>query len=251
MEDFDAAGGLPALMRRIEGKLDLSVPTVGGRSLGENLADSPGWVDDKVIRPLNNPISHGEALVVLKGSLAPDGAIIKRAAATQKLMRHEGPALVFDGIPDLMARIDDPDLAVTEDHVLVLRYAGPVGAPGMPEAGGIPIPKKLLRAGVKDMLRISDARMSGTAYGAIVLHTAPEAAIGGPLALVKDGDRIRIDIDGRRLDLLVDEAELAKRRKAWKKPRTPGRGYKRLFVDHVMQADKGCDFDFLRAEGLD
>ncbi|MGE0719401.1 MAG: dihydroxy-acid dehydratase [Alphaproteobacteria bacterium] len=248
MEDFHAAGGLPALMKRLGDRLDLSAATVMGRTLGEALAGAPDWSDERIIRPLDVPISHGEALAVLRGSLAPDGAVIKRAAATEALMRHEGPAMVFDDIADLMARIDDPELPVTAEHVLVLRYAGPVGAPGMPEAGGIPIPKKLARAGVKDMVRISDARMSGTASGSIVLHISPEAAVGGPLALVQDGDRILLDVAQRRLDLMVDEAELARRRAAWSAPALPPRGYSRLYVDHVMQADKGCDFDFLLGE---
>ncbi|MCC7271381.1 MAG: dihydroxy-acid dehydratase [Alphaproteobacteria bacterium] len=248
MEDFHGAGGLPALMKRLDGRLDRSAATVMGCTLGEALARTPDWSDEKVIRPLADPISHGEALAIVRGTLAPDGAVIKRAAATQALMRHEGPAMVFDDIADLMARIDDPDLPVTADHVLVLRYAGPVGAPGMPEAGGIPIPRKLARAGVKDMVRISDARMSGTASGSIVLHIAPEAAVGGPLALVRDGDRILLDVAARRLDLLVAADEMARRRAAWQPPRLPGRGYARLYVDHVMQADKGCDFDFLQAE---
>ncbi len=249
MEDFHGAGGLPALMKRLGDRLDLGAATVMGCTLGEALAKVPNWVDDKIIRPLSDPIEKGEALCIVRGTLAPDGAVIKRAAASADLMRHRGPAMVFESIADLMARIDDPDLAVTKDHVLVLRNAGPVGAPGMPEAGGIPIPRKLARAGVKDMIRISDARMSGTASGSIILHVSPEAAVGGPLALVRDGDPIELDVSERRLDLLVDEAELARRRAAWTAPPRARRGYEKLYVDHVMQADKGCDFDFLQAEG--
>ncbi|WP_374442379.1 dihydroxy-acid dehydratase [Stella sp.] len=248
MEDFHGAGGLPALMKRLGDRLDLAAPTVMGCTLGEALAGTPDWVDDRIIRPIADPIQAGEALCILRGSLAPDGAVIKRAAATDALMRHRGPAMVFDTIAVLMARIDDPDLPVTKDHVLVLRNAGPVGAPGMPEAGGIPIPKKLARAGVRDMVRISDARMSGTASGSIVLHVSPEAAVGGPLALVRDGDLIEMDVPARRLDLLVAADELARRRAAWTPAPRAARGYEKLYVDHVLQADRGCDFDFLQAE---
>jgi dihydroxy-acid dehydratase len=202
-------------------------------------------VDEEIIRPLNRPVVPSEAIAILTGNLAPKGAAIKLSAATKELTTHEGPALVFDSLEDLARRIDDPALPVTPDHCLVLRNAGPIGAPGMPEAGALPIPKKLAEKGVKDMVRISDARMSGTAFGTVVLHVAPEAAVGGPLALVKDGDRIRLDAAKRRLDLLVEEAELAARRKQWSPPKKPARGYERLYVDHVSQADLGCDFDFL------
>jgi dihydroxy-acid dehydratase len=195
---------------------------------------------------VDDPVVPGEALAVLRGSLAPGGAILKRAAASDRLLRHEGPALVFDGLDDLARRIDDPDLPVTAEHVLILRGAGPVGGPGMPEAGAVPIPKKLAQAGVKDMVRISDARMSGTAYGTVILHISPEAAIGGPLALVRDGDVVRLDVEARRIDLLVGEDELASRRGNWVAPERPGRGYARLYADHVTQAELGCDFDFLR-----
>jgi dihydroxy-acid dehydratase len=244
-EDFHAAGGIPALLRRLKDHLDLSTPTVGGETLGEVVKRWPAFVDDTVIRPLDQPVVDREAIAILTGSLAPDGAAIKLAAATPSLFRHEGPALVFDSLDDLGARIDDPDLPVTPDTVMVLRNAGPVGAPGMPEAGALPIPKKLGSRGVKDMVRISDARMSGTAFGTVVLHISPEAAAGGPLALVRDGDRIRLDASARRLDLLVDEAELGRRRATWSPPPKPARGYTRLYVDHVTQAAQGCDFDFL------
>jgi dihydroxy-acid dehydratase len=208
----------------------------------------PAWTDERVIRPIDDPVAPGEALAVLRGSLAPDGAILKRAAATGLLLQHEGTALVFEGLDDLAARIDEPRLPVTPDTVLILRGAGPVGA-GMPEAGSIPVPAKLARAGVKDMVRISDARMSGTAYGTVILHVSPEAAAGGPLALVRDGDRIRLDTAGRRLDLLVDDAELTRRREVWRPPPVPARGYARLHAMHVEQADRGCDLDFLVGDG--
>lgn len=248
MEDFHQAGGLPALLRRLEPTLDLSTPAADGRTLGEVLAGWPRRIEGGVIRSLEHPVAPGEALAVLRGSLAPDGAVLKRAAATDELLQHDGPALVFDGLEDLVARIDDPDLPVTPEHVLVLRGAGPIGGPGMPEAGSVPIPGRLAREGVKDMVRISDARMSGTAYGTVILHVAPESARGGPLALVRDGDRIRLDFEARTLDLLVDDDELARRRAAIPRPARPAlpeRGYARLFAEHVLQADKGCDFDFL------
>jgi dihydroxy-acid dehydratase len=225
--------------------LDLAAPTVGGETLGEIVARWPAYTDDEVIRPLDRPVWPREAIAILRGSLAPQGAAIKLAAATPALFRHEGPALVFDSLDDLARRIDDPDLAVTPGHCLVLRNAGPVGAPGMPEAGALPIPKKLGAKGLTDMVRISDARMSGTAFGTVVLHVTPEASAGGPLALVRDGDRIRLDATARRIDLLVEDAELARRRTQWKPPEKPARGYGRLYVERVTQADKGCDFDFL------
>jgi len=247
MEDFHQAGGLPALLRRLAHRLDLSAPAADGRTLRAVIDHWPTWTDDAVIRGLDNAVAPGEALAVLRGSLAPDGAVFKRAAASSALLQHEAPALVFDGLEDLTARIDDPDLPVTPDHVLILRGVGPVGGPGMPEAGSIPIPAKLAREGVKDMVRISDARMSGTAYGTVILHVAPEAAVGGPLALVHEGDRIRLDFAARQLDLLVDDEELARRRAGLRPPAKPERGYARLFAEHVTQADRGCDFDFLTA----
>jgi dihydroxy-acid dehydratase len=244
MEDFHHAGGLPALMRRLSSRLTDSVMTADGRSLEQVLAEWPAWTDARVIRQVDEPVAAGEALAILRGSLAPGGAVLKRAAATAALLQHEGPALVFEDLDDLAARLDDPALPVTPEHVLVLRGAGPIAA-GMPEAGSIPIPAKLARAGVKDMVRISDARMSGTAYGTVILHVAPESAAGGPLALVRDGDRIKLDTAARRLDLLVAEAELARRRSKFRPPDLPARGYARLHAQHVLQADRGCDFDFL------
>jgi dihydroxy-acid dehydratase len=249
MEDLHRAGGLPAVMRRLTDRLDLSVTMADGRSLGEVLHDWPAWVDDSVIRKLSDPVAPGEALAILHGSLAPGGAVLKRAAASASLLSHQGPALVFDGLDDMASRIDDPDLDVTPEHVLILRGAGPVGGPGMPEAGSVPIPRKLAQAGVTDMVRISDARMSGTAYGTVILHVAPEAAIGGPIALVRDGDPVRLDVDARRVDVVVDAGELARRREQWRPPAKPVRGYARLYADHVTQADRGCDFDFLEHDG--
>ncbi|MGF1611086.1 MAG: dihydroxy-acid dehydratase [Kiloniellales bacterium] len=254
MQDFHQAGGLPALLRevaRADLGFDGSALAGDGRPWNAVLGDWPAWTDSGVIRAAGDPVSGGEALVVVRGSLAPGGAIIKRAAMSDALMQHEGPALVFDGLEDLEARLDNPELAVTPDHVLVLRNAGPIGAPGMPEAGSIPIPKKLAAAGVRDMVRVSDARMSGTAYGAVVLHVTPEAAAGGPLAQVRDGDRIRLDVAARRLDLLVDEATLAERRAGWQAPAKPPRGYARLYAASVLQADRGCDFDFLVSDAAD
>jgi dihydroxy-acid dehydratase len=245
IEDFHAGGGVPALWRRLRDKLDLSASTVSGETLAEIAARWPTYTDDEVIRPLDRPIFAREAIAILTGNLAPNGAAIKLASATANLTTHQGPALVFDSLEDLANRIDDPTLAVTPDHCLVLRNAGPIGAPGMPEAGALPIPKQLGSKGVTDMVRISDARMSGTAFGTVVLHVAPEAAAGGPLALVRDGDAIRLDAPARTLDLLVDDAELARRRTTWKAPQKPARGYTRLYVERVTQADKGCDFDFL------
>jgi dihydroxy-acid dehydratase len=247
MEDFHRAGALPALMRMLAARMDASAVMGDGRPLGDVVQSWPDWIDESVIRTPDRPLAAGEALAILRGSLAPQGAVLKRAAATGALLQHEGPALVFDGLDDLAARIDDPALDVTPDHVLVLRGAGPIGA-GMPEAGSIPIPAKLARAGVKDMVRVSDARMSGTAYGTVILHVAPESTAGGPLALVRDGDRIRLDTAARRLDLLVNEEELSQRRARFRPPPLPSRGYARLCAVHVLQADRGCDFDFLVAQ---
>jgi len=242
MEDFHFAGGLPALMQRLRDLLDLSAMTVTGRPLGENIATARVNLDD-VIRPLANPISSEPGLAVLRGNLAPEGCVMKPSAADPRLLRHEGRALVFENIRDLYARIDDPDLDVDADSVLVLKMGGPEGAPGMPEWGGLPIPKKLLEKGVRDMVRVSDARMSGTHYGACVLHVSPEAAAGGPLALVRTGDTIRLDVAARRIDVLVDDAELACRRAAWAPPDYPVQsGYVELFRDRVLQAHEGCDF---------
>ena len=246
MEDFFYAGGLPAVMAQIAELLHLDALTVSGRAVGENIAGAE-IVNTDVIRPAESPLDEGGSLAVLRGSLCPDGAVMKISAADPGLLQHEGRALVFEDIHDLAGRVDDPDLDCDETSVMVLRNAGPVGAPGMPEWGHLPIPAKLLKRGVADLLRISDARMSGTSYGAVVLHVAPESAIGGPLALVQDGDVIRLDIESRQLDLLVDESELAARRAAWTPPPLKDeRGYRRLHQDHVLQANEGCDLDFLR-----
>jgi dihydroxy-acid dehydratase len=246
MEDFFAAGGVGAVLRELKPLLHLDAIDVGGVTLAARLAEPLDWVDRSVIRPLADPVSRVGGLVVLSGSLAPDGAIFKRAAATPALFEHEGRAVVFDSLADLAARIDDPALDVTPDDILVLRNAGPKGA-AMPEAGYLPIPKKLARAGVKDMVRISDARMSGTAFGAIVLHVAPEAAVGGPLAAVRDGDRIRLSVAAKRLDLLVAPEEIARRLAGHEPPAAPARGYAALYARSVQQAPEGCDFDFLTA----
>jgi L-arabonate dehydrase len=248
MEDFYYAGGLPAVLHQIHDLLDLDALTVTGLTLGENLDRiSTKIVDDRVIRIRSNPLDEGGSLAVLRGNLCPDGAVIKISAADPRLLSHEGTAIVFEDIHDLADRIDDPDLEVDADSVLVLRNAGPVGGPGMPEWGHLPIPAKLLKQGVTDLLRISDARMSGTSYGAVVLHVAPESAVGGPLALVQTGDRIKLDVAARTLDMLVPSAELARRRLAWTPPRRKDeRGYRSLYEEHVLQANEGCDFDFLR-----
>jgi len=250
MEDFHKAGGVPALLRELKPLLHLDAMTVTGRTLGEELDDAPAPFPQNVIRPRANPIYPQGGMAVLRGNLAPNGAIIKQSAASPDLMEHEGRAVVFEDLEDLAQRIDDDALDVTKDDVLVLKHIGPQGAPGMPEAGYMPIPKKLARAGVKDMVRISDGRMSGTAAGTIVLHVAPEAAAGGALALVKNGDRIRLSVARRELTLLVGDAELAARRQGWQ-ARPPctedARGYRRLYLQHVTQADQGADFDFLRA----
>jgi dihydroxy-acid dehydratase len=246
MEDFFYAGGLPALMSRITAMLSLGELTVTGRTLGDNIA-SAVVQDSEVIRPLDRPVSASGALAVLRGNLAPDGAVMKASAAAPRFFRHQGRALVFDSPAEMHAACADPDLDVDEDTVLVLRNAGPVGAPGMPEWGNLPIPKKLLALGVRDMLRLSDARMSGTHYGSCVLHICPEAAVGGPLALVQSGDLIALDLEARTLTLCVDDTELARRRAAWQPPPRPvTRGYTRLYQEHVTQANEGCDFDFLQ-----
>ncbi|WP_293865047.1 IlvD/Edd family dehydratase [uncultured Alsobacter sp.] len=251
MEHFHHAGGVPRLMREIADALDLTAPTVDGRTLADVVAEAEDVPGQTVIRSRANPVSPEGSMAVLSGNLAPRGAVIKQSAATKGLLQHTGRAVVFDSVDDMAARIDAPDLDVTADDVLVLRNTGPVGAPGMPEAGYLPIPRKLAQQGVKDMVRISDARMSGTAFGTIVLHIAPEAAVGGPLALVRTGDMIRLDTQGRRIDLLVDDAELARRREHWTAPPArPGekRGYARLYREQVLQADQGCDFRVLRAD---
>jgi len=248
MEHFHEAGGVPRLLAELTRFLDLDAPVVGGGRLGDRVMKREDMHDQDVIRSLDRPVKAQGAMAVLYGNLCPRGAVIKHSAASPDLMRHSGRAVVFNSVPDLVKRIDDPDLDVTADDVLVLRNAGPVGAPGMPEAGYIPIPRKLAMQGVKDMVRMSDARMSGTAYGTVVLHISPESACGGPLALVRDGDIIRLDVAARHVDLLVDEAELDRRSAALAPvAERPARGYARLYHDHVMQADDGCDFDFLVA----
>ncbi len=249
MEDFHHAGGMPALLRELRPLLKLDALTVTGKTLGENLETAPAPFAQTVIRSADNPIYPQGGMAVLRGNLAPAGAIIKQSAADPRLMEHEGRAVVFENSADLAARIDDPDLDVHAHDILVLKNIGPKGAPGMPEAGYLPIPQKLARAGVKDMVRISDGRMSGTAFGTVVLHVTPEAAVGGPLAYVQTGDRIRLSVSKRSLEWLVSAEELAQRQKA--KPvtaPTAARGYRQLFLKTVNQADQGADFDFLRAE---
>jgi dihydroxyacid dehydratase/phosphogluconate dehydratase len=245
MEDFYYAGGLPALLRRIEGHLHGDALTVNGRTLAQNFEGAEVFNDD-VIRPLDQPIYAEGALAVLRGNLAPDGVCIKPSACAPHLLQHTGRALVFDDYPALKRAVDDPALDVTGDDVLVLRNAGPQGGPGMPEWGMLPIPTKLLKAGVKDMLRLSDARMSGTSYGGCLLHCAPEAYVGGPLALVQTGDLISVDVPARRIHLQVSDDELARRKAAWTPPAPRyERGYGWMFSRHILQADQGCDFDFL------
>jgi dihydroxy-acid dehydratase len=247
MEDFYYAGGLPAVLRLLgeNGLLHRDALTVNGKTIWENSQDAANW-NREVIRPVDNPLTEHGGIAVLRGNLAPDGAVIKPSAASPHLMKHRGRALVFDSVAELSAKIHAPDLDVDADTVLVLRGGGPIGAPGMPEWGNLPIPKKLLEAGVRDMVRISDSRMSGTHYGTCVLQIAPEAAAGGPLALIRTGDMIELDVEAGRLEVLLSDEELARRREDWRAPpRSHKRGYIRLYVEHVSQADKGCDFDFL------
>jgi dihydroxy-acid dehydratase len=245
LEDLHYAGGVPVLLKELAPLLDTGARLITGRTLGEELADVAGpgeW--QTTIRTLAEPLKPGPAITALFGSLAPDGAVIKSAAATPALMQHRGPAAVFESSEDAAVRLDDPALNLTPDHVLVLRHAGPRGK-GMPEAGSLPIPKYLAEQGVRDMVRVSDARMSGTAYGTVVLHCAPEATAGGPLALVQDGDLIELDVGANRVDLLVDETELAERRTRLVLPDVPERGWRRLYAEHVLQASEGADLDFL------
>jgi dihydroxy-acid dehydratase len=256
MEDFHRAGGLTTVLRELRPLLHLDARTVTGRTLGEELEAAGNGFAQEVIRPRARPIFAEGGIAFLRGNLAPHGAIIKQSAATPRLLEHEGRAVVFENAEDLARRIDDETLDVTADDILLLKRIGPIGAPGMPEAGYLPIPRKLARQGVKDMVRISDGRMSGTAAGTLVLHVTPEAAVGGPLALVRSGDRIRLSVARRELSLLVAEDELAQRKNAPSltaaaPERTSLRGYERLFREHVTQADQGCDFDFLRATRLD
>ncbi|MBA75452.1 MAG: dihydroxy-acid dehydratase [Tistrella sp.] len=245
MEDFFYAGGLRALMARLGDRLHRDCLTVTGRTLGEGIEGAEVWNDD-VIRTVDNPIYNEGSLAVLKGNLAPDGAVIKPVACDPRFLVHEGPAMVFDSYPELKEKLDDEDWDITPDAVLVLRNAGPKGGPGMPEWGMIPMPKALLKQGCRDMVRLSDARMSGTSFGACVLHVAPEAYVGGPLALLRTGDIVRLDVPGRRLDMLVDDDEIARRRAAWTPPPPRfHRGWGWMFTNHIQQADKGCDFDYL------
>lgn len=246
MEDFYYAGGIPAVMRELLPLLHANAITANGRSAGENVAAAKCFNQD-VIRPLDHPLSTQGGTVILHGSLAPRGAVLKPTAASPRLLKHRGRAVVFEDHDDLKERIDDPALEVDPESVLVLKNGGPQGAPGMPEWGNLPIPAKLLQQGVEDMVRISDARMSGTSYGTVVLHIAPEAAAGGPLAIVRNGDWIELDVESRTLNLLISAEEMTARREAWEPPvRHYDRGYGRLYLDHVEQADQGCDFDFLR-----
>lgn len=246
MEDFFYAGGLPALMKEIESLLHLDVVTATGKTVGENIASAKCYNSD-VIRPLSNPLKPQGGTVVLYGNLCPNGAVLKTSAASEKLMQHTGRAVVFEDHDDLKARVDDPNLDVDENCVLVLKNGGPVGGPGMPEWGNLPIPAKIYKKGIEDMVRISDARMSGTSYGTVVLHMAPESALGGPLAIVQNGDMIQLDTANRQLNLLVSNDEIRRRLSAWQKPaRHYDRGYGKLFQEHILQANEGCDFDFLR-----
>jgi dihydroxy-acid dehydratase len=245
MEDFHHAGGVPVLLKEIESFLDLSTNTILAESLGDVLKEYPGpgqW--QQTIRKRQNPLRSKGAITAVFGSLAPNGAVIKVAAAAEPMLKHKGPAIVFESPQDADERIDNPDLKITPQHVMILRNGGPVAA-GMPEAGSLPIPKYLAAQGVKDMVRVSDARMSGTAYGTIVLHCSPESAVGGPIALVKDGDMIELDVAEKRIDLLVSDAELGKRRKSFNPPKMPERGWRKLHHQHVLQAHLGCDLDFL------
>ncbi|TFW05167.1 dihydroxy-acid dehydratase [Oxalobacteraceae bacterium OM1] len=244
MEDFYYAGGLPAVLNEIRSCLHLNAPTVNGRTLGENIEGAPCY-NREVIRPLDQPLREHAGIAILKGNLAPNGAVIKPSAASPHLLKHRGRAVVFESIEDFRAKIDDPTLDIDENCVMVLKNCGPRGYPGMAEVGNMPLPAKVLQKGVTDMVRISDARMSGTAYGTVVLHTSPEAAIGGPLALVKTGDMVQLDVRERSLHLEVSDEELARRKAAWSPPPTPDRGYAKLYVDHVQQAHLGADLDFL------
>jgi dihydroxy-acid dehydratase len=248
MEDFYYAGGIRGLMARMTQHLHLDCITVSGRTLGENIEGAKVFNDD-VIRPLDNPIYGEGSLAVLKGNLAPDGCVIKPAAMDQKFLKHAGPAVVFDDYPSMKKAVDDESYPFTPDTVLVLRNAGPQGGPGMPEWGMLPMPKRLLKEGHRDMLRLSDARMSGTSYGACVLHVAPESYIGGPLALLRTGDIVEVDVDARSIAMRVPDDELARRRAAWTPPPARfERGYGWAFTKHIQQADQGCDFDFLRTD---
>jgi dihydroxyacid dehydratase/phosphogluconate dehydratase len=249
MEDFFYAGGLRALMAELKDKLDLGCVTVNGKTIGENIAGAEVYLRD-VIHALNDPVSSEGATAVLTGNLAPRGCVMKPSAADKRLLRHRGPAIAFEDYNAMAREVERDDLDVTPDHVLVLKNGGPKGGPGMPEWGMLPIPAKLVKAGVRDMLRISDARMSGTSYGACILHVAPESFVGGPLAFVETGDEIEVDVAARRIHLHVSDEELARRRAAWKPPAPHyPRGYGALYSEHIGQADEGCDFDFLAPLG--
>jgi len=245
MEDFYYAGGVPAVVRELAEVIHRDALTVNGKTMGENTADAPCW-NREVIRERDNPIREHAGIAVLRGNLAPDGAVIKPSAATPRLLQHRGRAVVFESIEDFKSRIDRPDLEIDENSVMVLKGCGPKGYPGMPEVGNLPLPPKLLARGITDLVRISDARMSGTAYGTVVLHVSPESAAGGPLALVQEGDEIELDVNARRIELRIPEAELKRRRAAWSPPppRATG-GYQQLYIEHVLQADRGADLDFL------
>ncbi|MEM6689467.1 MAG: IlvD/Edd family dehydratase [Planctomycetota bacterium] len=248
MEDFHHAGGLAAVLSQLADRLHLETPSVSGLTLGQQITDAE-IIDHEVIRSLDNPLASSGGVCVLRGNLAPAGCVIKTVAADKRLLQHTGPAVVFENYPDMKARVHSPDLEVTPDSILVLKSAGPKGGPGMPEWGMLPIPKKLLQAGVRDMVRISDARMSGTSYGTCVLHVAPESADGGPMGLLQDGDLIKIDVENRQINMLVSEEVIAKRRSGMPHAgvaKVPTRGYRKLFDKHVLGADEGCDFDFLR-----
>ena len=248
MEDFHMAGGLRALMKRLEGLLHLDARTVTG-TLREGIGDAKVYNED-IIRPLDKPIAASGGTAILYGNIAPDGCVIKPPAAEARLLQHSGPAIVFDSYDEMSAAVNNLDLDVSPDHVMVLRNAGPIGGPGMPEWGMLPIPKKLLRQGVRDMVRISDARMSGTSYGACILHVSPEAHIGGPLAAVRNGDTITVDVEKRAINVNLSDAAIAERLKSWSPPpRDFPRGYNWLFARHVRQAHEGCDFDFLEGAG--
>jgi dihydroxy-acid dehydratase len=245
MEDFYYAGGVPAVVRELADVIHRDALTVNGKTIGENTADAPCW-NREVIHERSQPIRENAGLAIVRGNLAPNGAVIKPSAATPGLLKHRGHAVVFESIEDFKARIDRPDLEIDETSVMVMKGAGPKGYPGMPEVGNMPLPPKLLARGITDLVRISDARMSGTAYGTVVLHVSPESAAGGPLALVQNGDEIELDIDTRKLELRVSDDELNRRRAAWKPaPVTWTGGYQRLYIDHVLQADQGADLDFL------
>jgi dihydroxy-acid dehydratase len=248
MDHFHRAGSLKAVMKELENILHLDCLTVSGKTQRQHVYDALCY-DRNVIRTLDRPIFSSGALAALQGNLVPSGAILKVSAASDRLLNHTGPAVVFENYQDMLARIDSESLDVSPDSVLVMRNTGPRGVPGMPEWGAIPIPQTILRQGIRDMLRISDSRMSGTSYGTVVLHAAPESAAGGPLAIVRNGDQIRLNTDKRRLDLLITDEEMQHRFTSWTPPaREHHRGYPRLFIDHVLQADEGCDFDFLRPE---